>query len=1049
MRLRTPAIARTIARCALTKPGVMRTKTKHVKAAARTVAAESYKAPRSAAPGWDNASYRQLFDNEKLFSDTMLDSMPGILYFYDANGRFLRWNRNFETVSGYTGNEIAQMHPLDFFSDAEKEMLQQRISEVFARGESYVEASLLCKDGTSKPYFFTGRRIILNGLPCLVGMGIDISQHKNMEQALVESEQKYRELVELANSIILYWRSDGTVIFLNEFGQRFFGYSSEEIVGQHVVGTIVPQSESGGRDLRQLMQDICADPKAFEQNINENIRRNGERVWIAWTNKIMPHGRSGEMEILSVGTDITPQLQAEREIRFKNSMLQTQQETSLDAILVIDENERIVSYNQQFVDLWQPPPEILQTGLDAPLVKVAMEKIENPEAFVDRIHYLYKHRDIKDREELRMKDGRIIDRYSAPIMGPDGKYYGRVWYFRDITERKTSEARILGLNRVYAVLSGINALIVRVHDRDELFREACRITVEAGAFKMAWIGLVDWEAGRIRPVASAGNVGDFFEVAPAEVFEISETSIGRASRAVRNKKAEVSNDFNSGKQKLMRKGLEDRGIHSFAVIPLIVGNRAIGVFALYSASVGYFDEEEMRLLQNLAGDISFAIDHIDKQDKLEYLAFYDELTGLANRQLFLDRVAQHMRSAKSAKSKLAVGLIDLERFKNINDSLGRQIGDALLKQVAEWLTVTVGDAGLLARLEADHFALVLPQEKLGSDARESLKQLMESFLDHPFRLKDDVFRISAKLGVALFPDDGTEAETLFRNAEAALKKTKTSGERWLFYTQQMTETVAVKLTLENQLRQALDREEFVLHYQPKINLESGEVTGAEALIRWNDPNTGLVPPSRFIPILEETGLIYDVGRWALRQAAKDYLRWHAAGLPAVRIAVNVSPLQLRHGDFVADIQQVIGTDGKAAVGLELEITESVIMEDIKNSISLLKTLRGMGVQVAIDDFGTGFSSLSYLAKLPADNLKIDRSFIVEMNNGPEALELVSTIINLAHSLKLNVVAEGVETEEQSDLLRQLKCDEMQGYYFSPPVPADIFEQKFLANPLSK
>ncbi|HEU4708047.1 MAG TPA: EAL domain-containing protein, partial [Methylophilaceae bacterium] len=670
-------------------------------------------------------------------------------------------------------------------------------------------------------------------------------------------------------------------------------------------------------------------------------------------------------------------------------------------------------------------------------------KFAEPAAAAERMRELMEDRAQTAREELLLKDGRIIDRYSAPIMGPDGKYYGRVWYFRDITERKTSEARILGLNRVYAVLSGINALIVHVHDRDELFREACRVTVEAGAFKMAWIGLVDMAAGYIRPVASAGNVGDFFEVAPPEVFEIGETTIGRAGRAVRNMKPEVSNDFGKGKQKLMRKGLEDRGIHSFAIIPLIVGDKAIGVFALYSARAGYFDEEEMRLLQNLAGDISFAIDHIEKQDKLNYLAFYDELTGLANRNLFLDRVAQYIRSAKSRKSRLAVALIDLERFKNINDSLGRQVGDALLKQVADWLTLSVGDAGLLARLEADHFALVLPQEKLGGDAKEFLKQLMESLLDHPFRLNDDVFRIAAKLGVALFPDNGTEAETLFRNAEAALKKTKTSGERYLFYTQQMTETVAVKLTLENQLRQALDREEFVLHYQPKINLESGEITGAEALIRWNDPNTGLVPPSRFIPILEETGLIYDVGRWALRQAVKDYLRWQAAGLPAVRVAVNVSPLQLRNGDFISDIEQVIGVDAKAAAGLELEITESVIMEDIKHSISLLSALRTMGITVAIDDFGTGFSSLSYLAKLPVDNLKIDRSFIIEMNNGSGGLELVTTIINLAHSLKLKVIAEGVETEEQLRLLRQLNCEEMQGYFFSAPVSADIFEKKFL------
>ena len=454
----------------------------------------------------------------------------------------------------------------------------------------------------------------------------------------------------------------------------------------------------------------------------------------------------------------------------------------------------------------------------------------------------------------------------------------------------------------------------------------------------------------------------------------------------------------------------------------------------------------MKLLIELAGDIAFSMDHIEKEEKLNYLAYYDALTGLANRKLFLERVAQYMRSAVSGGHKLAVFLIDLERFKNINDSLGRQAGDALLRQVAEWLTRNAGDANLLARVGSDHFVAVLPEIRQEGDVMRRLEKTIKAFMEHPFRLDDAVFRIAVKVGVAIFPDDGTDADTLLQNAEAALKKAKASGDRYLFYTQRMTATVAGNLTLENQLRQALDKEEFVLHYQPKVNLVSGKLTGAEALIRWNDPRTGLVPPGRFIPILEETGLIYDVGRWALRKAIEDYLRWRAAGLPAVRIAVNVSPLQLRNRGFIAEIEQAIGIDAQAAAGLELEITESLIMEDVKHNIASLQAIRAMGVSIAIDDFGTGFSSLSYLAKLPVDTLKIDRSFVIDMTAAPEGLALVSTIISLAHSLKLKVVAEGVETEEQSRLLRMLNCDEMQGYLFSKPVPREIFETRFLAPP---
>jgi PAS domain S-box-containing protein len=250
--------------------------------------------------------------SERRFSRTMIESMPGILYFYDSSGRFLRWNRNFETVSGYSGEEIARMHPLDFFAERDQPLLERRIAEVFARGESSVEAEFVTKSGIATPYFFTGRRVEFEGEPCLVGMGIDISERRSAEDRLAESERKYRELVEHANSIILRWNSDGIVTLLNEFGQRFFGYSAAEIIGSHVIGTIVPLTESGGRDLRGLMEEICADPRAFEQNVNENMRRNGERVWIAWTNRVVLDGQGRVAEILSIGTDITERRRAEQ-----------------------------------------------------------------------------------------------------------------------------------------------------------------------------------------------------------------------------------------------------------------------------------------------------------------------------------------------------------------------------------------------------------------------------------------------------------------------------------------------------------------------------------------------------------------------------------------------------------------------------------------------------------------------------------------------------------------------------------------------------------------
>jgi diguanylate cyclase (GGDEF)-like protein/PAS domain S-box-containing protein len=606
--------------------------------------------------------------------------------------------------------------------------------------------------------------------------------------------------------------------------------------------------------------------------------------------------------------------------------------------------------------------------------------------------------------------------------------------------------KLARLARTRAISSEINSTIVRIRDRDELFAEVCRIVVERGGCRIAWIGLADLDAMMIVPIASAGGEPRFLETVRNRFTLRADAPLGNtmSARAIREKKAIVSNDIRNDKNVILANDHLKRGILSLAVLPLIIADEAAGVLILYAGEAGFFDTDELSLLTEMAGNVAFAMDHIAKREQLDYLAYYDALTGLANRKLFLERVSQYMRVANKGGHQLALVLLDLERFGNINDSLGRAGGDAILRQVAELMTKNEGDANLLARVGADQFAVVMPQVREESDVARHLQKSGQVFRDHEFRVNDAVYRLAARVGVAVFPNDGGDADTMFRNAEAALKKAKASGERFLFYTEAMTEKAAGTLTLENQLRKALDQQEFVLHYQPKVNLESGKVTGAEALIRWNDPRTGLVPPGRFIPVLEETGLIYEVGRWALRKVIEDHLRWRNAGLGAVRIAVNVSSLQLRDRGFVSEIGQLIGVDGNAAAGLELEIAESLIMEDVQHNIASFAAIGEMGVHIAIDDFGTGFSSLSHLSRLPVNALKIDRSFVTGMTEGPQGLALVSTIINLARSLKLKVVAEGVETEEQSRLLRLLRCDEIQGYLFSEPVSIETFEKGFLA-----
>ncbi len=735
--------------------------------------------------------------------------------------------------------------------------------------------------------------------------------------------------------------------------------------------------------------------------------------------------------------DITDRKQADQ--KFKELL-----EAAPDAMVIVNSNAEMVLVNAQAVQLFGWRREDL---LGQPMEMLVPEHLRGPHP--EKRNGFFAQPRVRPMGAGLALFGRRQDGGEFPIevsLSPLETKEGTlvIAAIRDITERKAAERTIKRLNRVYAVLSGISTLIVRVRDRDELCREACRVAVEAGGFRMAMIAVVNPDTKTLVPIASAGQGEAFLNTIQSLLASSEEGPKTMSARAIREKKVIVSNDSENDPLVMFIPQCVQSRVASMVVLPLLVADEAVGVLALYASEVDFFQQEELKLLTELAGDIGFAMDHIDKQERLNYLAYYDALTGLANRTLFLERLAQYQRSAASGGHRLGLFLVDLERFKNINDSLGRQVGDELLRQVAQWLThYTAGDVNLLARVGADHFAVVMPVIQANGNVVGLLEQWIDAFLKHPFRLNDGVFRISLKLGVALFPDDGVEADTLFKHAEAALKKAKASGERYLFYTPALTEAGPAKLTLENQLRQALDNEEFVLYYQPKVNLASGKMSSAEALIRWNDPRTGLVPPARFIPILEETGLIYDVGRWALRQAIQDYLSWRAAGLPVVRIAVNVSPLQLHDRAFIGELRQAIQVDEHAAAGLELEITESLIMENVQHSIATLQSIRDMGLSIAIDDFGTGFSSLSYLSKFPVDTLKIDRSFVIEMTNSAQGLALVATIISLAHALQLKVVAEGVETEEQARLLRLLNCDEMQGYLYSKPVPGDVFEVQFL------
>ncbi|MFO7304500.1 MAG: EAL domain-containing protein [Gammaproteobacteria bacterium] len=426
------------------------------------------------------------------------------------------------------------------------------------------------------------------------------------------------------------------------------------------------------------------------------------------------------------------------------------------------------------------------------------------------------------------------------------------------------------------------------------------------------------------------------------------------------------------------------------------------------------------------------------QARIEQQANYDTLTGLANRSLLNERLQEAIANAEKDGTRLAVVFVDLDRFKFINDSLGHHVGDELLRAIAARLKANMREGDTVARLGGDEFVLLITGER-DPDAIAAVLERMLKDISQPWSIPQGDFTFTCSMGVALYPDDGQTAETLLKHADSAMYRAKETGRNNIqFFTAQLNEAITERLELENNLRRALERQQFELNYQPRIDLRTGAVIGAEALIRWRLSDEQTVEPSRFIPVAEEVGLIAPIGKWVLETACAQNKAWQDAGLPPLVVSVNVSARQFRHDDLVHTIAQALDRTKLAPCYLEIELTESAVMHDAERFVAMLNELNDLGVQIAIDDFGTGYSSLSYLKRFPVDRLKVDRSFVQDIATDADDATIVRTIIALGHNLGLKVVAEGVETAEQLAFLRENGCDELQGYLFGAPVPAEEF-----------
>jgi diguanylate cyclase (GGDEF)-like protein/PAS domain S-box-containing protein len=624
--------------------------------------------------------------------------------------------------------------------------------------------------------------------------------------------------------------------------------------------------------------------------------------------------------------------------------------------------------------------------------------------------------------------------YKATFAGADGGIAGLIGTIVDITKRKQAEQRLTLEHAVTRLLSeadrstGIISKIIQIIG--DAFGCAC------GAY---WI-----EDALEQEMVCA----EIWSIPSAEIMEF--TASNRQHRHPLHMPGGLFMRARSSGEPVWIKDVNQEtgfrraplavkaGLHGAFAFPIRSGNDILGVMEFFSLASRPPDEALLQSTRAIGGQIGLFIARKQAEERIRHLAHYDELTGLANRSMFSQSLSHAIAKAQRNGRELAVLFIDLDRFKNINDTLGHGAGDSVLKEVAERLHGCLRESDTVGRLSGDEFVVLLEEMPQSMHCTEVAQKILAA-IARPFALDTQEFHLTASIGISTYPADSEDLQGLLKNADVAMYRAKELGKNnFQFYSAQMNIHNLERLALESSLRRALERNEFVLHYQPKIDIHSGRISGMEALVRWQHPTKGVIPPKQFIPLAEETGLIVPIGEWVLRTACARNKSWQEQGLPPLCVSVNLSARQFAHENLLQDVARVLNETGLDAAFLELEITESMVMHDPEHAVALLNELKAMGISISMDDFGTGYSSLSYLKRFPIDSLKIDRSFIKDLPLDSDDAAITQAIIAMAHGLKLKVTAEGAETREQLSFLNTHKCDEMQGFYFSKPLPENEF-----------
>ncbi len=716
--------------------------------------------------------------------------------------------------------------------------------------------------------------LILTFTPATAFLGLLLKDAQNRiktESDLLQSEARLSLHLQNTPLAAISWDKHFRCSQWNKAAEQIFGFTRDEALGRHAVGLIVPATIKD--DIRDTYQSLL-DQKGGTRKVNENITKDGRTIICDWYNTPITDEEGEAVGVVSLAEDITEQKRAQDEIKFKNTLLTTQQEASGDGILSVDADGNVISISQRFIELWKIPTDVVETKSDERILESVLDKLVDPALFVERIRQLYEQKHETSVDEISLKDGRIFERHSAPMLGADDRYYGRVWMYRDITSRKQSEDLI-------------------------------------------------WNQ-----------------------------------------------------------------------------------------------------------------------------ANFDPLTGLANRQMLRDRLEQEIRNAHRTGNRVALLYLDLDQFKDVNDTLGHSLGDMLLKEAAARLSASVREADTVARLGGDEFTIVMGGLETSSSIERVASDILERFRQ-PFKLMDETAYVSTSIGITLYPEDAATVDDMVKNADQAMYAAKEKGRNcYQYFTPSMQEAALSKAMVIRDLRCALPENQFRLCYQPIVEMATGEIHKAEALLRWHHPTRGLVSPGEFIPAAEETRMIIDIGDWVFREAVRQCAHWRETTHPGFQITINTSPVQYRNENFdVEDWISHLKAMGLSGPAISVEITEGLLMDSATKVTDKLLMFRDAGIQVSLDDFGTGYSSLSYLKKFDIDYLKIDQSFVRNLEPNSDDMALCEAIIVMAHKLGLKVIGEGIETEAQRGLLATAGCDFGQGYLFSRPVTSAEFDQLLSTQPV--